>query len=392
MTHYKYLILGGGMAGDAAVRGIHEVDPAGTIGMIGREPDAPYTRPLLSKGLWKGKPFEQVWRGTEKQGVSLHLGSEAVQLDVQKKQVKDDQGNEYTYDKLLLATGGTPNRLPFGGEEVIYFRELRDYQRLRGLADDRERFLVVGGSFIGSEIAAALTMVGKKVTLVSRHDALADNIFPKELAEYLNDYYREKGVELVSGDEVTGLEKRGERYLVRTKEGRTFDVDGVVAGLGIRPNVDLAREAALEVKDGIVVDEHAQTSAPDVYAAGDAAMFYHATLGKQTRVEHEDNALKMGLLAGHNMAGAQERYTHVPYFYSDLFELGYEAVGELSSKLETVIDWQEPFKKGVIYYLDQGRVRGVLLWDVWKQRDAARALLAEAGPFTEKDLKGKISG
>jgi NADPH-dependent 2,4-dienoyl-CoA reductase/sulfur reductase-like enzyme len=139
------------------------------------------------------------------------------------------------------------------------------------------------------------------------------------------------------------------------------------------------------------VDEHLQTSAPDVFAAGDAANFYHAALGKRVRVEHEDNAIHMGKLAGHNMAGAEESYTHTPMFYSDLFELGYEAVGEISSKLETVTDWQEPFHKGVVYYLENGRVRGVLLWNVWKQVDNARALMAEAGSFKAGDLIGRIS-
>jgi 3-phenylpropionate/trans-cinnamate dioxygenase ferredoxin reductase component len=390
MKNYKYLIVGGGMAGDAAIRGIRELDTEGSIGMIGWEPDAPYTRPMLSKGLWKGKPFEKVWRGTEKLGVDLHLGGGATQLDPGKKQVRDDQGDEYTYDKLLIATGGTPNRLPFGGEDIIYFRELRDYQRLRALADDHERFLVIGGSFIGSEIAAALRMAGRKVTMLFRGGAIAENIFPKELADYLNKYYREKGVDLVPGDSPVSLEKAGDHYLIRSKEGQTFEVDGVVAGLGISPNVDMAKNAGLDVKDGIVVNEQLQTSDPDIYAAGDAAMFFHTTLGKQTRVEHEDNALKMGKMAGRNMAGAGESYTYTPYFYSDLFDLGYEAVGSLSSKLETFVDWQEPFEKGVIYYLDQGRVRGVLLWNVWKKLDAARALLAEPGPFTGKDLKDKI--
>jgi NADPH-dependent 2,4-dienoyl-CoA reductase/sulfur reductase-like enzyme len=145
------------------------------------------------------------------------------------------------------------------------------------------------------------------------------------------------------------------------------------------------------VDNGIVVNEHLLTSAPDIFAAGDVAKFYHSALGKGVRVEHEDNALRMGKLAGRNMAGADEPYTHVPMFYSDLFELGYEAVGELSSKLETVTDWQEPFKKGVVYYLGEGRVRGVLLWNVWDCLPEARALLSAPGPFRAADLIGRLS-
>jgi NADPH-dependent 2,4-dienoyl-CoA reductase/sulfur reductase-like enzyme len=141
------------------------------------------------------------------------------------------------------------------------------------------------------------------------------------------------------------------------------------------------------------VNERLETSVPDIYAAGDAANFFHSALGKRTRVEHENNAVEMGKLAGRNMAGGNETYTHIPMFYSDLFDLGYEAVGEMSSKMKTIADWQEePFKKGVVYYMDEGRVRGVLLWNVWEKVEEARALMKEAGPFKEEDLKGRITG
>jgi 3-phenylpropionate/trans-cinnamate dioxygenase ferredoxin reductase component len=169
-------------------------------------------------------------------------------------------------------------------------------------------------------------------------------------------------VELISSDKVTRLDKNGSRFDVRTRGGRELQVDGIVAGLGVRPNVELAKSAGLKAENGIIVDNYQRTS-----AAGDVAMFPHKTLGKLVRVEHEDNALKMGKQAGRNMAGANEAYTHTPFFYSDLFELGYEAVGELSSKFETCADWQEPFEKGVVYYLESGRVPGVLLWNVWKR-------------------------
>jgi NADPH-dependent 2,4-dienoyl-CoA reductase/sulfur reductase-like enzyme len=165
-----------------------------------------------------------------------------------------------------------------------------------------------------------------------------------------------------------------------------------VAGIGIHPNFGLAKQAGLQVDDGITVNEQLQTSSPDIYAAGDAANFYHSALGKRMRVEHEDNAVQMGKLAGRNMAGAHDTYTHIPMFYSDLFDLGYEAVGEMSNKMQTFSDWEEPFKKGVVYYLDDGDVRGVLLWNVWEKVDEARALMKEKGPFKPEDLKGKIKG
>ena len=392
MKHYKYLIIGGGLAGDAATKGIRELDAEGSIGLISMEPDPPYMRPNLSKGLWKGRPVEKIWRKTEERA-ELHLNRKIVRLDLEKKLVVDDVGDEYTYDKLLIATGGTPNHLPFGNGNIIYYRDFQDYQRLRALAEQGEQFVVIGGGFIGSEIAAALSMVGRKVSLIFPGNAISDNIFPHDLAQFLNDYYREKGIEVVAGDTAASVQKEGDRIVVHTGSGRAFEADGVVAGIGIHPNLDLARESGLKVNSGIIVNERLETSAPDVYAAGDVASFLHSALDKRTRVEHEDNAVQMGKIAGRNMAGASETYTHVPMFYSDLFDLGYEAVGEMSSKMKTVEDWQEePFKKGVVYYLDDGRVRGVLLWNVWDKVEDARALMQERGPFEEKDLKGRITG
>ena len=393
MKHYKYLIIGGGLAGDGATQGIRELDTDGSMGMLSMEPDPPYMRPNLSKGLWKGRPVEKIWRKTAERGTELHLNRKAVKLDPTKNYVLDNGGDEYTYDKLLLATGGTPNHLPSGNGNVIYYRNFRHYKQLRALTEKGDDFVVIGGSFIGSELAAALTIVGKKVTMIFPGNRIGESIFPNGLAQFLNDYYQKKGVEVVTGDTAASVQKEGEHLTVRTGSGRSFEVDGVVAGIGIRPNLDLAKEAGLKASDGILVNERLETSAPAIYAAGDAANFFHSALEKRTRVEHEDNAVQMGKVAGRNMAGGDETYTHIPMFYSDLFELGYEAVGEMSSKMKTVEDWQEePFKKGVVYYMDDGRVRGVLLWNVWEKVEEARALMKEAGPFTAEDLEGRITG
>jgi NADPH-dependent 2,4-dienoyl-CoA reductase/sulfur reductase-like enzyme len=299
---------------------------------------------------------------------------------------------EYTYDKLLLAPGGTPNHLPFGEGNIIYFRTFQDYQHLRKLTEKGSRFLVIGGGFIGSEIAAALTLVGQQVTMVFPENAISEHAFPNDLSKFLNEYYRLNGVEILAGESIVSVQKEGDNLIARTGSGRMMEVDGVVAGIGIRPNLELAKQADLEVDNGIIVNEQLQTSQPDIYAAGDSANFFHSALSRRLRVEHEDNAVQMGKTAGRNMAGAEEAYTHVPMFYSDLFDLRYEAVGEINSKLKTYSDWQEPFQKGVIYYLDDGQVRGVVLWNVWDKTDEARALMQGNGSFSEKELKGRITG
>src|SRR5262249_39807792 len=159
------------------------------------------------------------------------------------------------------------------------------------------------------------------------------------LSEFLNKYYRDKGVDVWNGESAVGLDRKGEQFILKTQSQREVTVDGVVAGLGIQPNLALARSAGLQTADGIVVDEFLRTNQPDIVAAGDVALFSNPALERRLRVEHEDNANTMGRSAGRNMAGASEPYHHLPFFYSDLFDLGYEAVGELDPRLSILADW-----------------------------------------------------
>jgi 3-phenylpropionate/trans-cinnamate dioxygenase ferredoxin reductase subunit len=371
--------------------------------VISAEADPPYNRPPLSKGLWKRQKIKHIWRHTEELNVDLHLGLIAQPLDAERKRVVTQLPDEeriqatdnpeiiFTYDRLLLATGGTPRRLPFGGDRIIYFRTLADYRRLRKLADQgRQRFAVIGGGFIGSEIAAALAMNDQDVVMIFPEAGIGGLTFPPDLSRFLNDYYREKGIEVMAGELIDDLEESQDRFILKTKNDQKLEADHVIAGLGIKPNTGLAERAGLKVDNGILVDEFLRTSDPNIYAAGDVANFYNSALDKRMRVEHEDNANTMGQHAGRSMAGKFEPYDYLPYFYSDLFDLGYEAVGELNPKLDIVADWQEANRKGVIYYLRQGRIRGVILWNVWDQVQAVRELMAETGPFQPSDLKGRL--
>jgi NADPH-dependent 2,4-dienoyl-CoA reductase/sulfur reductase-like enzyme len=393
MAHenYAYLIIGGGMTADAAVRGIRDIDPHGAIGIIGAESDLPYKRPPLSKKLWQGKPVDSVWLKTDRLGVDFHLGRTARVLDLRERRVVDDRGSTYGFDKLLLATGVTPRRLPVGGYRVIYFRTLQDYQRLRQETERGARFAVIGGGFIGSEIAAALAANGKQAVMIFPEEGIGARLFPSDLAAFLTDYYRQHGVEVLTNSALGDIAERGDRLILQTRRvdsgvTRQIEVDGIVAGIGARPNVELASAAGLEVDDGIVVDEFLSTSHPDVYAAGDVAAYWQPALGRRWRVEHEDNARTMGRAAGRAMAGEPAPYDHLPFFYSDLFDLGYEAVGEIDPRLDVTAEWEEPCRKGVITYRDGDRVRGVLLWNVWDQVDAARARIASAGTVPAGDL------
>ena len=390
MNRYDYLIIGGGMTADAAARGIREFDTKHTIGIISADPHPPYNRPPLTKGLWKGDAADTVWRHTDDTGADLRLNRRAVRLDVGMKRVTDDQGDAYGYQRLLLATGGEPRQLPNTPTGVIYFRTLADYRQTRLLVDHSARFVVLGGGFIGAEIAAALRMQERDVTMIVPEQGVGARVFPADLASFVAGYYREKGVVVHLGDSVSKIEARSGRFSVHAKAAGVIETDAVIAGLGIVPNVDLAKQAELAVEDGIIVDDRLRTNRPEIYAAGDVARFHNPALGKRIRVEHEDNANTMGKMAGQNMAGADNAYDHLPFFYSDLFDLGYEAVGEVDSRHQTVADWKTEFREGVVYYLDGGRVRGVLLWNTWGQVDAARALIAEPGPFTAESVKGRL--
>ena len=379
MTSYRYLIIGGGMTADAAARAIRVADATGSIGIISSEPYPPYARPPLSKALWKGEPEDAIWKHTETADVELQLGRRVTAIHPQQKTVTDDRGNAVSYEKLLLATGGTPRRLPLPSEQIIYYRTYDDYRRLRALANEQLKFLVLGGGFIGSEVAAALRMAGRDVTMLIPEDGIGARVFPADLSRFLVDYYREQGVDVRTGEGLASLHQSAGKVVVKTTHGKEIPVDVIVAGLGIQPNVEIAEQAGVRVENGIIVDELLRTNVPDVFAAGDVANFYNPQLGTRMRVEHEDNANSMGAAAGRSMAGTGTPYTHLPFFYSDLFQLGYEAVGELDPRLQIESEWKEQFREGVIYYLKDGRVRGVLLWNTWGQVDNARGLIGQAG-------------
>lgn len=390
MRHYAYLIIGGGMAADAAVKGIRAIDTDWEICVIGAEDVPPYKRPPLTKQLWKGKPVESIWLGTEEHNAKIELRRSVTKLDIANKRVVDDEGDEYGFDKLLIATGGTPRRLPIESDAIIYYRTFDDYNRLREQTEAGSTFAVVGGGFIGSEIAAALAMNDKKAIMLFPEATIGAKVYPSDLAKYVTDYFTERGVEVRPGETMTGLTSNGDRHKVIASKGDEIEVAGIVAGIGITPNTQLAEQAGLPVDNGIRVDKHLRAGHEDAFAAGDVANFHNPALDRRMRVEHEDNAVTMGKHAGEAMAGHVKPYTHLPYFYSDLFDLGYEAVGDVSSRLETFSDWQEPFRKGVVYYLADGRVRGVLLWNVWDKVSVARELISELGPFKPEDLKGRI--
>lgn len=395
---FKYVIVGGGLAGASAVQGIRERDPSGSILLLGRETHLPYDRPPLSKKLWFGtQQVEEIFLHDrafyEANGVTLALDNAATEIAPDTKTLRTAAGDSYGYERLLLATGLKPRRLAIpGGDlaDVCYFRTLDDYLHIRGVTAEGKSATIIGGGFTGSEMAAVLCAAGVKVTMIFPDARICDRVFPASLAEAVQQHFRGKGITVLASDKPTAIEKDGAAFLTRTEQGETVRADMVIVGVGADPDDMLARQAGLRIDNGIVVNEFLQTSRPEIYAAGDTARFPYLALGQSMRIEHWDHALNHGMQAGRNMAGAKEPYTYQPYFYSDLFELGYEATGEIASRLETFADWQQENETGVIYYLREGVVRGVLLCNVWDRVDDARELIRSGAVYTTEQLRGRI--
>ncbi len=377
---YKYLIVGGGLAGASAIAGIREEDSTGTICLLSSERDLPYNRPPLSKKLWTGdKQIEEIFLQDstyyDENQIKLKLGVVAIALDRERRIVIDDAGKEYRYERLLLATGGTPRRLTIPGHDLndlCYFRSLPDYKSIRARAIEGASALIIGGGFIGSELAAALRMNKLKVTMVFPDENICQKVIPPPLAKEIQNDYVRRGITILNEDIPIAILKEDERFLTQTKKGSRIRSDIVIAGIGIQPNMKLAAAAGLEAVNGISVNEYLQTTDPDIFAAGDNAYFPCKALGEKVRFEHWDNALNQGKHVGRNMAGAAEPFEYLPYFFSDLFDFGYEAVGDVSTRLKTSVDWQEINHKGTIYYLKEDVIRGVLFCNLWDKVDEAR--------------------
>lgn len=398
MQRYRYVIVGGGLAGASAIKGIREHDKDGSILLLGAERHMPYDRPPLSKKLWLGKKqVEDIFIDPPgfygENGAEVRSGTKVAALDVKSRAVKVEGGEAYGYERLLLATGGIPKKLKIPGgslKEVCYYRSLDDYNHLRDRAREGSSAIVVGGGFIGSELAAALCHNKVQVTVLFPSEYICSRVLTVALGHAVQDEFIKKGIRVFPKTTPSSFEYKGGRFIVKTLDHRVFESDMLVVGVGVAPSVELAESAGIIIGDGIDVDKYLRTSEPDVYAAGDCAYFPYRELGKKMRVEHWDNALAQGRLAGENMAGAAKAYEHMPYFFSDLFDFGYEAVGEVNSSLNTVADWQEENKKGVIYYLKDGHVRGVMCCNVWDKVEEARALIRKKETVPPEGLKGRI--
>lgn len=393
MSHdYDYLIIGGGMTADSAAKGIRDKDADGSIGIVGEESTAPFPRPALSKKLWTDADFSEddaALDTADETGATLHLGARVDTIDREARTVTTSTGDSFTYRRLLLATGGHPRQISAlpPSDRVIYYRTLEHYHRLRAAVAEHAHVAVVGGGYIGTEIAAALVQDGSSVTLIHPDDVLGSRTFPPDVADEVAEMFASAGVTVHGGAKVEGGSASPHGIKLDLSDGTTVLADLAVVGLGIEPAGVLARRAGLETSSdgGIVVDERLTTSDPDVLAAGDVAEYPDVILGRR-RVEHVDNSDAMGAAAGRILAGSDEVYDHTPMFYSDLFDAWYEAVGTLDASLRTEVV-EKPDGGKVVYYVDDDEVVGVLLWKVGDGVEPAkRVLAAHTVPTSFDDL------
>jgi len=394
----RYCIVGGGAAAAAAIEGIRSRDQESKILMLSRENHRPYRRPLLTKDLLIGTAtldrlplHPDEWYAEHK--VDVRLRHEVIEVDAENRRLWDERGEVIEFGDLLLATGCRPRRLHAEGAEISsvrYFRDLEDYLDLESRLDRVQHLTMVGGGFTSVEMAAALRSRGKEITLVMADEYPLHRLLPRDLGAPLLDYLREMGVETVSGDTLVKIEEANDLVHARTMLGNELDTQLVLVDMGGEPLVDLAEAAGIAIDDGIVVDEYGRSSSPHVWSAGDVAEYPCLALGVIMRVEGSDHAEAHGRTVGANMAGANEPYSHLPLKWFRVGDLQFEGVGELWARLATEIVWIEPGREGVVYYLRDDVIRGVLLINVPERIEWARGLVRGAHPMTSAERAAMV--
>ena len=374
-SNATFVIVGASLAGAKAAEALRREGFDGRLVLLGSETSRPYERPQLSKGYLRG----EVGRDTiyvhdegfyERQRIELRLGRTAETLDLVNADVVLDGGERVPYDRLLLTTGATPRRLQLPGGDldgVYYLRTAADSDTLRRRFRDGGRLVVVGAGWIGCEVAASARQGGLEVTIIAPDRVPLERVLGAELGGVYRDLHRDHGVRMLLGTGVAALEGDTAVERVRTRDGQVVDCDLVVVGVGAEPQSGLALRAGVAVDNGILVDEHLETSAPGVFAAGDVANAFHPFYAERIRVEHWANALNQGPLAAESMLGRFSTYDRLPYFYSDQYDTGMEYIGFARNWDRAVFRGDPTTREFVAFWMLEGRVvagMGVNVWDV----------------------------
>ena len=390
----SYVIVGAGIAGNAAAETLRKQGFEGEVHLVGAEPHRPYDRPPLSKEFLSGsKEQDKLFFKPEdfyaEHSIQLHLGTEATALDPTSKTLTLVDGASLRFDKLLLATGSRVRTLPIPGSElegIHYLRTIDDSQAIAQSMNSASRVVIVGAGFIGSEVAAVCKTAGLEVTVLEIQPQPMAHILGEEMGAIYANLHTSRGIDLRLQEGISGIRGSSRAEQVITDQGNAIDCDFVVIGVGIAPDTALAESAGLEVDRGILVDEHCQTSHPDIYAAGDVANWFHPGLGHRLRVEHWDNALNQGAAAAKSMLGAAEPYSPTLYFWSDQYDLNIQYLGHATEWDEIAIRGNPGEEKFTAFYLKDGSVHGALVVNNFRDIRPTRTLIDQKTSITAASL------
>ena len=374
----QFVIVGASLAGAKAAETLREQGFDGRITLVGAEPERPYERPPLSKDYLRGEArrasvyvHEEDWYDTH--DVQLRLSTRAVALHPGERQVELDDGGRLEYDALLLCTGSEPRSLPVPGADlagVLTLRTVQDSDAIAERLNRGGRVVVIGGGWIGCEVAASARQKGLEVTLVMPEDVPLERVLGREMGTVFADVHADQGVELVTGASVEAIEGDGRAERVALGGGRPLECDFVVYGVGVTPRVGLAEAAGLAVQGGVLVDERLESSMPGIFAAGDIASHQHPLLHTRVRVEHWANALNQGPAAARSMLGSGDPFELLPYFFSDQYDLGMEYTGWAPAWDDVLTRGDVAGREFIAFWRLDGRViagMNVNVWDVNEQ-------------------------
>jgi len=380
-----FVIAGGGLAAAKAIEQLRVGGFEGRIVLVGAEQHLPYERPPLSKGYLLGseeldKAFVQPPDWYDEHDVDLRLGTNATGIDLDAHSLTTDRGL-VDYDRLLIATGARPRRLALAddsGAAVAYLRTIEDSQRLRAALQPGRRIVIIGGGWVGLEVAAAARTAGSEVVVLEALDLPLVRVLGPEVAEVFRNLHVEHGVDLRTNVSITAIHRdQGRRAVVTLADGSSLGADLLVVGVGVAPNTELADTAGLHTDNGVVVDERLRASHPDVFTAGDVANVYHPVLGRHVRVEHWDTAIQQGRSAARNMLDAKEAYTLLPYFFTDQYDLGIEYVGSIGPDGydEVVLRGDVPGRQLTAFWVKGDRVLAGMHANDWDAIEPIRSIV-----------------
>ncbi|HYY04891.1 MAG TPA: FAD-dependent oxidoreductase [Gaiellaceae bacterium] len=391
MTRFELVIVGGGLAAARAIRGYRAAGGTGRVALLTRERALPYHRPPLSKRYLRGEAerehtLVEQHAFYDEHDVELLLGGEVASLDTREQAVLTDDGRRFRYRKLLLATGAVPRALDVQGAQLAHvftLRSLEDATAIREAAGLVRDAVVVGSGFIGMEVAASLTELGLDVTLVSRDVDLFAQLRSPEISEHLVTLYRQRGVDVIRGDEVRALRGRSRLDTVELHSGRSLAAGLAVVGVGVQPAVASVAGSGIAVDDGIVVDERFETNVPGVHAVGDVARFFDPVFARRRRIEHWSNANYQGSEVGRILAGAGGGYDTVSTFFTESFGLTLKVFGDVSQHDDRVSRGSFADGDAIVFYLDRGRLVGTLHTgqDEQTEETLKRLIRGQAGPL-----------